>query len=65
MRELTICEMEQVNGGENPLLILAGIVGAAVGGGVGLMFYATIKGCDSSMEVTTESFKIEVDCPEK
>lgn len=62
MRELSLVEMELVEGG-NPLLIAgAVIVGAAVVGGIALLAYAVYNDCDGSLEISEEGIKIEVSC---
>lgn len=63
MRELSLMEMELVEGG-NPLLIAgAVIVGAAVVGGIALLAYAVHNNCSGSLSVGNDGIKIEVTCP--
>lgn len=63
MRELSLVEMELVEGG-NPLLIAgAVIVGAAVVGGIALLAYAVHNNCSGSLNVNSEGIAIEVTCP--
>ena len=62
MRELSLVEMELVEGG-NPLLIAgAVIVGAAVVGGIALLAYAVYNDCDGSLSISEEGIEIEVSC---
>lgn len=62
MRELSLVEMEQVEGG-NPVLIAgAVIIGVAVVGGIALLAYAVYNDCDGSLEISDDGIKIEVNC---
>ena len=62
MRELELVEIGDVGGGPGPLvplLVVGGVLGAAV---IGVVAYAAYKNCDASAEITKEGIKIEVDC---
>ena len=63
MRELTMVELEQVEGG-NPVVIGA-IVGAGVIAlaGIAVVAYGVSEGCSGSVTISTEEIKIEVTCP--
>jgi lactobin A/cerein 7B family class IIb bacteriocin len=63
MRELSIVELEQVDGGVAPLVVLAigaGVIGL---GGLGVLAYGVSKGCSGSLEISSEGIKVEVTCP--
>ena len=62
MRELSLVEMEQVEGGNPVLIDGAVIVGLAVVGGIALLAYAVYNDCDGSLEISDEGIKIEVSC---
>lgn len=62
MRELTLAEMELVEGG-NPIVIAgAVVVGVALVGGLALLAYAAHNDCDGSLEISDEGIKIEISC---
>ena len=63
MRELTMVELEQVEGG-NPVLIGA-LVGAGVVAlaGIAVVAYGVSEGCSGSVTISAEEIKIEVNCP--
>ena len=63
MRELSMVELEQVEGG-NPLLVGALVVGGVVAvGGLALIAYGVSQGCSGSLEISEEGIKVEVTCP--
>jgi membrane fusion protein len=63
MRELTMVELEMVEGG-NPLLVGA-LIGAGIiaVGGLALLAYAVHEGCSGSLSISADSIDIEVTCP--
>lgn len=63
MRELSMVEIEQVDGGVAPLVVLGIAAGVVAVGGLGLIAYGVSKGCSGSLEISSEGIKIEVSCP--
>jgi lactobin A/cerein 7B family class IIb bacteriocin len=63
MRELNMVELEQVDGGVAPLVVLAVGAGVIGLGGLGLVAYGVSKGCSGSLEISSEGIKVEVTCP--
>ncbi|HLT05582.1 hypothetical protein [Arenimonas fontis] len=61
MRELTVVELEQVEGG-NPLVIGAVVAGVTIIAACGVATYAIYKECEGSVEVSSEGVKIEFNC---
>ena len=61
MRELTMVELEQVEGG-NPVVVAAVVVGTVALAGVALLAYSVHEQCSASMTISTEEIEIEVDC---
>lgn len=64
MRELTMVELEQVEGG-NPLLVGA-LIGAGIVavGSLALLAYAVSEGCSGSLTISADSIEVEVSCPQ-
>lgn len=65
MRELSMVELEQVDGGVAPVVAAAVVVGVIAIGGLGLLAYAVSRDCSGSLEISGEGVKIEVECPGK
>lgn len=65
MRELNHVELEMVGGG-NPIVIGAIAAGAVLAAGaLVLAAYGVSQGCSGSVEISTESIKVEITCPPK
>lgn len=63
MRELSMVELEQVNGAGAPVIAVIVLVGTVAVGGMAVVAYGVSKGCSGSMEVGTDGVKLEVSCP--
>ncbi|MBO9716851.1 MAG: class IIb bacteriocin, lactobin A/cerein 7B family [Pseudoxanthomonas sp.] len=59
MRELSVMEIDAVNGGIAPLLVVGGVLGVAA---IAVVAYAAYKGCDASVEIGKEGIKLQVEC---
>ena len=61
MRELTMVELEQVEGG-NPVVVVGVVIGTIALAGVAVLAYAVHEQCSASMSISAEQIEIEVDC---
>jgi lactobin A/cerein 7B family class IIb bacteriocin len=59
MRELSLMEIEAVDGGIAPLLAVGAVLGLAA---IGVVAYGAYKGCSASAEIGPDGIKLQVDC---
>lgn len=65
MRELSMVELEQVDGAGAPVVVAVVVVSVIAIGGLALLAYAVSEQCSGSLEISTEGVKVEVDCSGK
>jgi lactobin A/cerein 7B family class IIb bacteriocin len=65
MRELTQMELEQVDGGVAPVVVVPIVIGVVVLAGLALLAYGVYNDCSGSLELNEQGLKIEVQCPAK
>lgn len=65
MRELSMVELEQVDGAGAPLVAIIVVVGVVAVGGLGLVAYGVSRDCSGSVEISDKGIKVEVTCPGK
>ena len=59
MRELSLMEIDAVDGGIAPLLVVGGVLGLAV---IGVVAYAAYNDCSASAEIGKDGIKVQIDC---
>lgn len=63
MRELTQMELEQVDGGVAPAVVVPIVIGVVVLATLAVLAYGIANDCSGSVELSEQGLKVEVTCP--